>query len=173
MQQLIKDLLQFSRVGSGTLEITKVDMNEVMNNVIQLYNNDFTYGSAEITVEKLPEIDAVKLPMIQLMQNLVGNALKYRNPEKTIIQVTAEESEYEWLFSVKDNGIGIDPVYFEKIFIIFQRLHNKDDYSGTGIGLSICKKIVERFNGKIWVESALNKGATFKFTIPKNKNTTE
>ena len=167
MQGLIRDLLQYSRAGSGTLEISEVDMNEVMSDVLQLYKNDLSNDSAKIIIDKLPVIQAGKSPMMQLMQNLVGNALKYRNNNLAIINISAEDTEDEWIFSVKDNGIGIEPQYFEKIFIIFQRLHNKDEYTGTGIGLSICKKIIERFKGKIWVESALNKGSTFKFSIPK------
>ena len=167
MQGLIRDLLQYSRVGSGTLEISEVDMNEVMSDVIQLFKNDFSNDSAKIIIDKLPVIHAGKSPMTQLMQNLIENALKYRNNDLAIIHISSEDTENEWIFSVQDNGIGIEPQYFEKIFVIFQRLHNKDEYSGTGIGLSISKKIVERYKGKIWVESALNKGSTFKFSISK------
>ena len=167
MQGLIRDLLQYSRVGSGTLKISEVDMNEVMSDVIQLFKNDFSNDSAKIIIDKLPVIHAGKSPMTQLMQNLIENALKYRNNDLAIIHISSEDTENEWIFSVQDNGIGIEPQYFEKIFVIFQRLHNKDEYSGTGIGLSISKKIVERYKGKIWVESALNKGSTFKFSISK------
>ncbi len=105
--------------------------------------------------------------MFQLMQNLVGNALKYHGDEKPVIRIEAREEAEQWLFAVTDNGIGIDPRFSEKIFIIFQRLHNKNEFSGTGIGLSICKKIVEKHGGKIWVESAPSGGSTFYFTIPK------
>ena len=105
--------------------------------------------------------------MMQVMQNLIGNAVKYRNPEQMIIHVGVEDTKKDWLFSVKDNGIGIDQQYADKIFVIFQRLHNKKEYSGNGIGLSITKKIIDRYKGKIWVESTPEEGSTFKFTIPK------
>jgi len=106
--------------------------------------------------------------MSQLIQNLIGNAIKYCNNEKAVIKISVKEQENDWEFSVTDNGIGIAPEYYQKIFIIFQRLHQKNQYSGTGIGLSICKKIVESYKGRIWVESVLGEGSSFKFTIPKN-----
>ena len=142
-------------------------MNHIMKEVLLLFKNEIYEIDADIIVEPLPVIHADKSAMLQLMQNLIGNALKYRSAEKPTVIISAAETEFEWLISVKDNGIGIDEAYSEKIFVIFQRLHTKDVYSGTGIGLAICKKIIERYAGKIWVESALNKGAVFKFTIPK------
>ena len=105
--------------------------------------------------------------MIHLMQNLISNAIKFKGALDPKIEISSEETEQDWIISVKDNGIGIDPEFSEKIFIVFQRLHRKDEYDGTGIGLSICKKIVERYKGKIWVESRLGEGACFKFSIPK------
>ena len=106
--------------------------------------------------------------MMQLLQNLISNALKYKSQERDpIIKVSSKEGLLEWTFIIEDNGIGIDPKFFEKIFVIFQRLHSKDEYSGTGIGLAICKKIVERFSGNIWLESVPGKGSKFYFTIPK------
>ena len=167
MKVLIQDLLQYSRVGSGSLQIHPVDMNHIMKEVLLLFKNEIYEIDADIIVEPLPVIHADKSAMLQLMQNLIGNALKYRSAEKPTVIISAAETEFEWLISVKDNGIGIDEAYSEKIFVIFQRLHTKDVYSGTGIGLAICKKIIERYAGKIWVESTLNKGAVFKFTIPK------
>jgi light-regulated signal transduction histidine kinase (bacteriophytochrome) len=124
--------------------------------------------NGQILVEDLPVVNADKTPMMQLLQNLLSNALKYKSEERDpVIHVSAVEGLLEWTFIVEDNGIGIEPKFFEKIFVIFQRLHNKDEYSGTGIGLAICKKIVERFNGKIWLESIVGKGSKFYFTIPK------
>ena len=121
-----------------------------------------------ISFKNLPEIFAARSPIQQLFQNLISNAIKYQQPGSIPkINITGIEKDDHWLFAVEDNGIGIDPEYFSKIFVIFQRLHNKDEYSGTGIGLAICKKIVDNHNGKIWVESVYGKGSTFYFTIPK------
>jgi light-regulated signal transduction histidine kinase (bacteriophytochrome) len=110
---------------------------------------------------------ADKTPITQLLQNLIGNALKYRSEAPPEIWVDCDEKEGEFIFRIKDNGLGIDPKFFEKIFVIFQRLHNKNEYSGTGIGLAICKKIIDRFNGRIWVTSEPGKGSTFSFSFPK------
>ena len=124
-------------------------------------------GKLIVTFKKMPDIFAAKLPMQQLFQNLISNAIKYQQPDNIPeIIITGAEKNDHWVFSIKDNGIGIDAEYFKKIFIIFQRLHNKDEYSGTGIGLAICKKIIDNHNGNIWVESNGN-GSTFYFTIPK------
>jgi len=115
----------------------------------------------------LPVIQADPTQMTQLFQNLLGNALKYRNERTPRIHVDARSAEKSWLFSVEDNGIGIEPQYFERIFQMFQRLHTREKYSGTGIGLAICRRIVERHGGKIWVESAPGRGSTFLFAIPR------
>jgi len=169
MKTMIRDLLQYSRAGSGSLEITQVDMNVVLKEVLLLFKNEIYQVDADIKFEHLPVIKAGKSAMIQLMQNLIENALKYRGKENPVVEISGEETEQEWMIHVKDNGIGIDPKYFEKIFIVFQRLHNKDAYSGTGIGLSICKKIVEQYKGKIWLVSEPGKGSVFSFSIPKKR----
>jgi PAS domain S-box-containing protein len=167
MKILIRDLLQYSRAGSGSLEIVDVDMNEVMNEIQLIFKNEAANSNADIITQSLPVIKAGKTAMLQLMQNLISNALKYNNKEKAVITISGDENEREWIIRVKDNGIGIEPEFAEKIFVIFQRLHTKEQYGGTGIGLSVCKKIVERYKGKIWVESVPGIGSDFIFTIPK------
>ena len=126
-------------------------------------------SESEIRIEGvLPNVRGIKSQIFQLIQNLLGNALKYRSKvRKAIVEIKAAEQEKEWEISISDNGIGIDAQHYEKIFVIFQRLNNKNDYTGTGIGLAICKKIVDKHGGRIWVESELGKGSKFIFTIPK------
>ncbi|MEW5820626.1 MAG: PocR ligand-binding domain-containing protein [Cyanobacteriota bacterium] len=168
MKNLINDLLTFSRVGTRGKPFEKTDMNHCLNQVftdLQMIIND---SNASITNDDLPVIYADKIQMIQLFQNLISNAIKFKGNSDPVIHVSFKEEPDHWLFSVKDNGIGINSDFFDRIFIIFQRLHSIADYSGTGIGLSICKKIAERHKGKIWVESAEGTGSTFFFTIPKN-----
>jgi chemotaxis family two-component system sensor kinase Cph1 len=121
---------------------------------------------AIITHDPLPTIMADPTQLMQLFQNLIGNAIKFRSDKVPEIHVGASRLEDEWLFSVRDNGIGIDPQFSDRIFVIFQRLHTRDEYPGTGMGLAICKKIIECHRGRIWVESQLGEGATFYFTIP-------
>lgn len=167
MKHLINDLLQYSRAGTAVLENQPVAMNDVLKDVLLIFQHDFDTAGVTIVTGKLPVIDAGRSAMTQLLQNLVGNALKYRQANEPFIKVSAEELDSAWAFTVADNGIGIEEKFLEKIFVVFQRLHNKDEYSGTGIGLAICKKIVERYQGKIWVESSVGKGSKFIFTIPK------
>ena len=123
-------------------------------------------NDAVITCDLLPTLAADPIQLGQLFQNLIGNALKFRNTQPPRIHIGAERQDADWVFSVRDNGIGIDPQYAERIFAIFQRLHAREAYPGTGIGLAICKRIVQRHSGRIWVESELGKGATFYFTLP-------
>jgi PAS domain S-box-containing protein len=169
MKQLIMDLLEYSRTGTNKDVVTNTDMNEVMADVLAVLKNPITETNAAIMLQDLPVLPHTsKTQMFQLMQNLLGNALKYRGTTNPIIEISAEERAGEWLFAVKDNGIGIDPKFSDKVFLIFQRLHAKNEFSGTGVGLSICKKIVEKHGGKIWVEPNEAGGSIFYFTIRNN-----
>ncbi|HVU57912.1 MAG TPA: ATP-binding protein [Puia sp.] len=165
MKALILDLLEYSRAGAGKGAFAPVDMCEVVKAVSEIFHDKIIASRGRIDIGKMPVVLGDKVQLTQLVQNLVSNALKYHGEKPPHVQVMAEEVERGWKFSVKDNGIGIDPLFFDKIFIIFQRLHNKSDYSGTGIGLAICKKIVERHGGRIWVESSPGTGSIFYFTI--------
>jgi len=168
MKQLINDLLEYSRTGTNTDIATDTNMNEVMQEVLMVLHNSIREQHAAVEVEGLPVLhNTSKIQMFQLMQNLISNALKYHSERKPLIKIGARVVDAAWVFSIQDNGIGIDPKYADKIFIIFQRLHSKTEFSGTGIGLSICKKIVEKHGGKIWVESTPGNGSTFYFSIPK------
>jgi PAS domain S-box-containing protein len=168
MRNLINDLLAFSRIGYGEKKATvKVDMNSVFDAVKYGLGKAILESGAVVTKDDLPEVHADETQMVQLLQNLVSNAIKFRGTAAPVIHVSAAVKGKRTVFSVKDNGIGIEPQYFEKIFVIFQRLHSRDEYPGTGIGLSIAKKIVEKNGGAIWVESELGKGTTFYFTLKK------
>ena len=167
MRKIILDLLEYSRVGRQLFQYEHINTTALLTEVTGIYTQMIEEKKLVITYKNLPDIFAARLPMQQLFQNLIGNAIKYQQPDNVpIIIISGIENEDHWLFSIKDNGIGIDAEYYKKIFVIFQRLHNKDEYSGTGIGLAICKKIIENHNGNIWVESNGN-GSTFYFSIPK------
>lgn len=169
MQKLIQDLLAYSRVGTRNLERQAVSMDSVLEYATDMLQLVIKGTDAAVTHESLPSIKVDERQMTQLFQNLISNAIKFRGQEPPRIHVSATRLDGEWLFSVHDNGIGIEPQYADRIFVIFQRLHNRDDYPGTGIGLAICKKIVERHGGRIWMESEPGKGSTFFFTVPDGK----
>jgi len=166
MQVLIKDLLAFSRVGRTEHASTSVDCNAVMEEVRQTLAPAIQESGAVITYAEQPTVSGDRTQMAQVFQNLIANAIKFRSKESPVISVGADKEDQQWLFSVTDNGIGIAPEYAESIFVVFQRLHARAEYSGNGIGLAICKKIVERWGGRIWVESQAGMGSTFKFTMP-------
>jgi PAS domain S-box-containing protein len=168
MKTLIFDLLQYSRVGTNKEEFTSVDLNEMMTYITRILKETIETNHAIITINPMPVITANKTLINELFVNLFTNALKYRGEKNPVIEVGYTEGPKEYTFFVKDNGIGINEAYYEKIFVIFQRLHGKGEYSGTGIGLALCKKIVDTHKGKIWVESEVGKGSTFYFSIPKN-----
>lgn len=168
MRQIILDLLEFSKVGRFEGELEEVNVNEVVEEVLSLYQKQIKETSAVIYFANLPVVKSFRSPLRQVIQNLVGNALKYQESGTTpVIHLEAEEMKHHWKILIKDNGIGIEPDYYDRIFNIFQRLHNKEEYSGTGIGLAIVKKIVEAMGGSIWVEANEQKGSTFIFTILK------
>src|SRR5579883_3088511 len=166
MQALINDLLAYSRVGTRGKEFTLTDCTAVLERVLGDMGPTISEAGAIVTYDPLPTVMADGSQLGQVFQNLIGNAIKYRREEPPRIHVAARRVADEWIFSVADNGIGIEPQYFERIFVLFQRLHGKGEYPGTGIGLAICKKIVERHGGRIWVESEPGKGSTFFFTLP-------
>lgn len=163
---LIDDLLNYSRIGSGAPDFSEVDCTAVVSDVISNLETSIKECQCTISVSDLPVIRGNRTELTQLFQNLLSNSIKYRSAIAPEINVQALRDETSWIFSVRDNGIGIDPKYFAKVFVLFQRLHGKDAYSGTGVGLAICKKVVERAGGKIWVESKPGRGSTFYFSLP-------
>ncbi|GHB35382.1 PAS domain-containing sensor histidine kinase [Mongoliitalea lutea] len=168
MKKIIMDLLGFSRVGKNFEEPELVDLQEVIEEVLLLQKKLIEETEAKITFDKLPVIKTIKIPVFQIFTNLINNAMKYRKPgEVPILHIGYQEKAKEHEFSVQDNGIGIDSVYFEKIFSLFQRLHKKDEFEGQGIGLAIVKKLIELMGGTIWVESTKGEGSTFYFSLPK------
>ncbi|MEX0944804.1 MAG: PAS domain S-box protein [Balneolaceae bacterium] len=168
MRQVILDLLDYSKVGKNNDHPERVDLDEIVDFVCQMQHKLMKDEKVKIEYEGLPTIYSYRTPLIQIFQNLISNAIKYSNPkQKPKIVIKSKELENEWQISVEDNGIGIDPDYFEKIFIIFQRLHTSDDSDGTGIGLTIVKKIIDNLGGHIWVESEEGNGSTFHFRLPK------
>jgi PAS domain S-box-containing protein len=172
MRQIILDLLEFSRVGRTEDDLEEVNLNNLVDEILALYRKQIEERNARIVFDNLPVIRTYKTPLRQVLQNLIGNSLKYqKHGTPPLINISCQDTANRWIISVKDNGIGIDAAYFDKVFIIFQRLHNKDEYSGTGMGLAITKKIIENLGGKIWIESAEGKGSTFYFTLFKNNKT--
>lgn len=166
MQRLIQDLLAYSRVNTQGQVFEPTSVEAVVGYALDNLRGAIEESGAVVTHDPLPTVMADDRQLLQLFQNLLSNALKFRGEQPPRVHVAAERRGTEWVFSVRDNGIGIDPQYAERIFVVFQRLHNVAEYSGTGIGLAICKKIVERHGGRIWIESQLGKGATFYFTLP-------
>jgi PAS domain S-box-containing protein len=165
MQSLINDLLAFSRVGTRGKELVPVSLEKCAERALSHLRLALEESGAEVKLESLPWVKGDETQLVQLLQNLVGNAVKFRGEQPPRIRVSTTREEDTVTVSVEDNGIGIEPQYYERIFAIFQRLHGKEEYPGTGIGLSICKKIVERHGGRIWVESTPGQGSTFRFTL--------
>ena len=166
MQALIRDLLAYARTGGGEFIPERSDLSAVVAQVVSDFETTLHQEKAEVTVDPLPTMMTHPLQMKQLLQNLIGNALKFRSQEPPRVRVSVKKTGKEWVFSVSDNGIGMDPQEASHIFEIFKRLHTRTEYPGTGIGLAICEKIVARHGGRIWVESEPGKGSTFYFTLP-------
>jgi signal transduction histidine kinase len=166
MQVLIQDLLAFSRVGRNESSSKSVDCNGVLQEVEQTLATTIRESGASVSYAELPVVWADRTQVAQLFQNVIGNAIKFRGEQPPVVTVRAEAAGEQCQFSVSDNGIGIAPEHAENIFVVFQRLHARTEYPGNGIGLAICKKIVERYGGRIWMESQPGQGSTFKFTLP-------
>lgn len=167
MQQLTNDLLVYSRVQRRGKPPEPVNLEEVLADVVQNLKESLSTEGAGVTHDPLPTVQADRTQMVQIFQNLVGNGLKFHGPQPPQVHVWAEPQNGHWVISVRDNGIGIDPKYADRVFSLFQRLHSRDEYPGTGIGLAICKRIAERHRGRIWFDSHPDRGTTFHFTIPQ------
>jgi len=166
MQRLIQDLLAYSRVGTKGKELLDTSGEEALQHALVNLRGAIEASGAQVTHDALPDVLADEMQLIQLFQNLVGNAIKYQRAETPRVHISAVRKDgKEWIFSVQDNGLGIDSQYFEKIFGMFQRLHKREEFAGTGIGLAICKKIAERHGGTITVESQVGQGSTFRFAL--------
>jgi signal transduction histidine kinase len=166
MQGLINDLLAFSRVGRITRERTTIDLGEVVHHLLDSFSERIEETGARVVVGDLPSVQGEATLLSAVFQNLISNALKFRGPTDPVVRIEAERDGDMWKFSVHDNGIGIEPEYADRIFVIFQRLHPKDAYPGTGIGLAMCRKIVEYHGGTIWLKTDVDSGTTFEFTLP-------
>lgn len=169
MQELIKDLLEYSRVGTGGREFAPEDSTSIFNCAIANLQARIEESGAVVTCDPLPVVSADSIQLCSVFQNLIGNAIKFHGSESPVVHTSVRREGNNWIFSVRDNGIGIDPHSADRIFAVFQRLHTREEYPGTGIGLAICKRIVERHGGRIWVESEPGHGSTFYFTIPSKK----
>lgn len=167
MKDLIEGLLEYSRAGRHEIGTDPVDLNEALGLATVNLARAIEESGAHVEAGVLPTVRGSTQQLAQVFQNLIGNAIKFRQPgTRPHVGITAVRSGSEWIVSIKDDGIGLDPVYAEKIFSIFQRLHSRSEYPGTGIGLAICKKVIERHGGRIWVESSPGQGSVFRFTLP-------
>jgi light-regulated signal transduction histidine kinase (bacteriophytochrome) len=168
MHKIINDLFEYSHIRTNESDFEDTDFNEVLADVLKKIETEINDNKAKVVVDILPHTKAVKSNMIQVFQNLIANAIKFKSPARPCeIRVGYEKRNKEWLFYVRDNGIGFDPKYADKVFEIFKRLNKRDQYAGSGMGLAICKNIVERHGGKIWAEPIPDEGCTFYFTIKK------
>jgi PAS domain S-box-containing protein len=169
MRLLISDLLTYSRVGTKPKPFTPVPLEAVMKGVLERLHKAISDSGATVTCDRLPTVFGDEVQLAELFQNLIANAVKFRSGAPLQIRIRVQANHAEWQFAIQDNGIGIDPKHADRIFVLFQRLHTHEEYEGTGIGLALCKKIVERHGGRIWVESRPNHGSTFFFTISRRR----
>jgi light-regulated signal transduction histidine kinase (bacteriophytochrome) len=168
MQQLIMDLLAYSRAGANVGAAHQISSERALQVARDNLQAAIAESGATVSHDALPDITMDELQLTQIFQNLIGNAIKYRGAELPQVHVSCATSDTnEWIFSVRDNGLGIESQYFEKIFVLFQRLHGREEFEGTGIGLSICKKLLERIGGRIWVASQPQAGSIFSFSVRK------
>jgi PAS domain S-box-containing protein len=166
LQSMVRDLLEYSRIGSAHRHIAPIAVRDAVDDAILLLDADCKEAGAQVVVGELPVVQGDRGQLVQLFHNLIGNALKYRGPLPVRIQITADRDGGCWQFAVRDNGIGIDPRHYDRIFEMFQRLHDQSHYPGTGIGLALCRRIVNGHGGRIWVESPPGGGSTFRFSLP-------
>ena len=170
MQILLNELLLYSRLGADHGPLSSIDSEKACENALDNLQQAIAESEMKVEFGLLPTVQADETQLTQLFQNLVSNAIKFRESDRVgCIQISAEEQKDEWTFKVKDNGIGMDPEFHDKIFVMFQRLHDRKAYPGTGVGLATCKKIVIRHGGRIWVESKSGEGSTFYFNLPKTQ----
>ncbi len=168
MQGLIQDLLAYSRAGTNGKALRKIPSENALKEALVNLRATIQESGAIVTHDPLPLITTDGTQLAQIFQNLIGNAIKYRSAAVPNVHISAvKNGGDEWIFSVRDNGLGIDPQYFDRIFVLFQRLHGQAEFKGTGIGLAICKKMLEWLGGRIWVESQPEKGSTFHFALPE------
>jgi signal transduction histidine kinase len=171
MQQLINDLLSFSRVGRAAGDLEPVDLDDVLRRALADLGAAIEESGAKVEADPLPTVNGEASLLALVFQNLIGNAVKFRSDQTPEVRISVERQDGEWLFACSDNGIGIAPEYAERVFVIFQRLHAKDQYAGTGIGLSMCRKIVEYHGGRIWLDTDNDSGTRFRFTLPALEET--
>lgn len=173
MQTLVRDLLTYARIDNTAKTWTSVDSRAVCRQAIENLSEMIAEAQAQVTVGELPVVWCDATQLAALFQNLIGNAVKFRGDHPPRVTITAQPAGTEWVFAVRDNGLGIKPEFHERVFELFKRLQPQDRYPGTGIGLAICKRIVERYGGRIWVESQIGQGSTFYFTLPNPQTLTE
>jgi light-regulated signal transduction histidine kinase (bacteriophytochrome) len=166
LQLLVRELLAYARVDAETPPFERVDLNDAVRDAASLLDAAIRESGASVACSQLPTIMGDRSQLLQLMLNLLGNGLKYRGAQAPCIDISAQLKAAEWVVSIQDNGIGIAPRHHERIFEIFKRLHDQQEYPGTGIGLAVCRRVVHRHGGRIWVESETGQGSTFRFTIP-------